>query len=201
MFTGDLRMTEKTLEIDANMAFLKAQQQMGYADKDRKNPHFKSTYSTLLSVTNAVKGPLNDNGIYITHYTHYLDNIFYVGTRLVHAPTGKLVATMEIPTPIGKMQELGSAVSYAKRYTLQAVCAIPSDDDDGHKAQSLPEQKKSEAKGLTQDQKTKLYALMQEYGWDQQKVVDAMKNVLKISSTNDITLKQFEFLCNLIKGE
>ena len=31
-------------------------------------------------------------------------------------------------------QKIGSAITYAKRYTLQAVYGLPSEDDDGNEA-------------------------------------------------------------------
>ena len=44
-------------------ALLSAQQAIGFAAKDSKNPAFKSSYANLESVIEAIKAPLNDAGI------------------------------------------------------------------------------------------------------------------------------------------
>ena len=54
------------------LALNQAQQQMGGAVKDSKNPFFKSTYADLTSVIKAIKDPLCANGLsYVpVSYTH-----------------------------------------------------------------------------------------------------------------------------------
>lgn len=125
------------MQTEFEKAYLKAQKAMGSADKDGKNPHFKSTYSTYTSVVNCVKGPLNDNGLTFRHTTRLDEQGWHIGTILVHADTGQESPPFEMLCTMGKMQEMGSAITYAKRYTLQSICGIPSDDDDGHVANKV----------------------------------------------------------------
>ena len=46
-------------------ALVSAQKEIKFAVKDSTNPHFKSKYANINSVIDAVKKPLNDNGIAI----------------------------------------------------------------------------------------------------------------------------------------
>jgi hypothetical protein len=60
----------------------------------------------------------------------------YVRTVIIHAPSGE---TRTSRTPIltrdnTDPQKMGSGVSYAKRYGLQSIMGIPSEDDDGNAA-------------------------------------------------------------------
>ena len=62
--------------------------------------------------------------IVVTTVRHVNDDNTYVSKL----PIILSDANMENP------QKVGSAVTYAKRYTLQAVYGLPSEDDDGNEA-------------------------------------------------------------------
>lgn len=119
-------------------ALLLAQQAIVGAQKDAKNPFFNSTYSTLSSVIDACKKPLNDNGIILMQP---IEN-GVVTTVLAHT-SGETISDGGTPIVCGKPndpQALGSAITYAKRYGLMALLCIPSEDDDGNAA--VPEKPK-----------------------------------------------------------
>ena len=56
-----------------------------------------------------------------------------IRTRLIHASGQWLEQDLEIPVAMGKnpAQSTGIAITYGKRYSLQAIAGVPSDDDDG----------------------------------------------------------------------
>jgi len=119
-----------------NAALLAAQKQMVGASKDSTNPHFKSRYADLESILDAVKGPLNDEGIIIAQPITRFDNEWCVITMLMHVDTGE---TLQSHMPIvckdlGDPQKWGSAITYARRYSLQSLVALPAIDDDGNTA-------------------------------------------------------------------
>lgn len=115
-------------------ALLKAQKKMGSAKKDSDNPFFKSKYANFNSVLEACKDQLNDAGIAILQPTSVVGEQTHVSTVLVHESGQWIKATM-IALEARDMQKSGSSVSYARRYTLQSLVAIPtSDDDDGEGA-------------------------------------------------------------------
>lgn len=112
-------------------ALLKAQRKMGGAAKGSNNPFFKSKYSDYNSVLEVVKEPLNDEGIFITHHTFSDSSGHYVETVLTHE-TGEFISSGPLRLELTKvdMQNLGSAITYSRRYQLQALLSIPSVDDD-----------------------------------------------------------------------
>jgi hypothetical protein len=73
--------------------------------------------------------PLSDNGIAWTQTIEMRDGGLILATMLLHT-SGQWIAS-EYPLPSsGKPQEMGSATTYAKRYSLAAIVGIAADDDD-----------------------------------------------------------------------
>ncbi len=120
-------------------SLLKAQVEMEGAVKDSSNPFFKSSYADYNAVLKACKTALNDNGITILqpHDTELLGEktVAFVETILLHE-SGQFIKSktkMEV-AKANDPQAFGSAVTYARRYGLQSLVALPSEDDDGEKA-------------------------------------------------------------------
>lgn len=120
-------------------ALLAAQKAMTAAAKVATNPHFKSKYSDLATVIEAVKGPLNDAGISFLQTIGNDTTGVMVRTTLLHESGEWLAATTYLPVPQQTPQAFGSGITYAKRYGLQSICGLPSEDDDGEWA-SEPEE-------------------------------------------------------------
>lgn len=119
--------SEQTAELSAALA--KAQADMTAATFNRVNPHFKNKYADLAAVLEAIRKPLAANGLSITQTTEVRENGFLLVTTLRHS-TGQWIAS-EYPLPAGaKPQELGSALTYARRYSLSAIACIAADEDD-----------------------------------------------------------------------
>lgn len=116
-------------------ALLKAQKAITFAAKDAKNPHFKSSYASLPSVIDALKGALNDNGIVFIQTTSPSDSgMMNLTTRLLHETGEWIEDTATVPLPKADPQGYGSAVTYARRYSLAAMMGLYQDDDDGNAA-------------------------------------------------------------------
>jgi len=116
-------------------ALNKAQKAMGAAKKGAKNPFFKSKYADLNSVIEAVKDPLNDNGITVLQRHAVTEHGPVVRTTLIHV-SGELIESDTLIEVAKKSdpQALGSAISYARRYGLQSLLCLPAEDDDGETA-------------------------------------------------------------------
>ena len=116
-----------------------AQAAMSHAAKDSKNPHFKSAYSSLASVIDAVRPHLAANGLAFVQKLHNSDNSVGVETVLIHESGEELsCGILYIPVTKNDAQGLGSCVSYGKRYSLQAALGVASEDDDGNAATKAP---------------------------------------------------------------
>lgn len=132
------------------LALSKAQGQMKFAAKDANNPFFKSKYADLASVIEAIKVPLSANGIAFVQATDFEDNAVIVETILLHESGEWISGKLRMQPTKNDPQGVGSAVTYAKRYGLQAIAGVPSDDDDGNAAthQSAPAAKPAPSKPM-----------------------------------------------------
>jgi hypothetical protein len=115
-------------------ALHKAQGKIKAALKDSTNPHFKSKYADLSSVIEAVKQPLLDAGIVFTQGVHDAEGGVAIETMLLHTSGEWLSSTLRIPATKQDAQGFGSAITYGRRYGLQAICGVPAEDDDGNAA-------------------------------------------------------------------
>jgi len=116
-------------------AFVKAQKGFAPALKTSTNPHFKSRYADLAACVEAVIDSLNENGIGLVQKTHEDDKGVKVETVFVHE-SGECMSggVLHVPAAKHDPQGFGSALSYARRYSLMAACGIAPEDDDGNEA-------------------------------------------------------------------
>jgi hypothetical protein len=113
-------------------ALVKAQLEMSNATKDAKNPFFKSSYADLNSIREAVIPSLNKNGITVLQPIVQTEGKSYVKTVLLHTSGETVETSVEIVTSKpNDPQALGSAISYGRRYGLQALMCVGAVDDDG----------------------------------------------------------------------
>lgn len=122
-------------------ALCKAQSEMGGAAKDANNTFFKSKYADLSSVMRVIKEPFANNGLSFVQFPLCDGQSAGVETILMHESGEWLQSEYLMPLVKRDPQGSGSAITYAKRYALQAMCGIPSEDDDGNLASaSKPKQ-------------------------------------------------------------
>ena len=115
-------------------ALCAAQGEMGGAVKGSANPFFKSSYADLTSVIKAIKEPCFKHGLSYVQLPHRDGSSIGVVTRLIHTSGQWLEHECTLPMVKADPQAAGSAVSYARRYALQALFSIPSVDDDSESA-------------------------------------------------------------------
>ncbi len=125
-------------------ALSKAQGMMEGAVKDSQNPYFHAAYADLASCWDACREPLSKNGLAVIQRPEIVDGKLRLTTILAHS-SGEWISG-EYPIepmrqvkekgwePSGDPQSMGSAVTYARRYSLSAMVGIASEDDDGNAA-------------------------------------------------------------------
>lgn len=109
--------------------------------KDATNPHFRSKYSSLSSVQRAITPALHKHRLMQSQPTNYDPHTGknVVITRIVHE-SGEWIAARWVITPVkADPQGEGSALSYARRYTLTSLLGISAEDDDGQAASTREE--------------------------------------------------------------
>lgn len=116
-------------------AFVNAQKGFGAALKTSTNPHFKSKYADLSACVEAVIDSLNNNGIALMQKTYECADGVMVETVFVHE-SGEVIDSGLLHVPASKhdAQGYGSALTYARRYSLLAATGLAPEDDDGLKA-------------------------------------------------------------------
>jgi hypothetical protein len=116
-------------------ALVKATAQIEGASKDSTNPHFRNKYADLASVTDAIKKPLNDNGLTYSQIIHRLEGGVGVETLIIHE-SGETMSNgiAFVPAPKNDPHGYGSALTYARRYSLSACFGVIQEDDDANGA-------------------------------------------------------------------
>ena len=116
------------------VALCKAQKEIKGAVKDSKNPFFKSDYADLSSVWDAIRTPLTSNGLSVTQLTDVAPDGVIIETVLLHE-SGEYISGKLFMKPVkNDPQGIGSAITYGRRYGLQAISGVCPEDDDGNKA-------------------------------------------------------------------
>lgn len=163
-----MKTSENIIEI--SKAMNSAQRSMRPASKDSTNPHFRSKYSDLASVMEAIREPIGINGLSVWQDAT-LDEIgVKVTTRIVHV-SGEWVEFGPLTIPLAKKDAhaVGSACSYGKRYALCAALGVVSDeDDDGNKASQIQERKQKSCENqdniITQEETIEFNKLLKQCG-------------------------------------
>jgi hypothetical protein len=92
-------------------------------------------YADLADISAAVYPTLSEHGLaFLTRPTFNAAGKFVLAFSLLHESGGREDGEFDL-TGGGNMQQLGSAITYARRYALCAVTGVvPDEDDDGHAA-------------------------------------------------------------------
>jgi len=124
--------SENIAELAAALA--KAQTEIGTVQKDQDNPYFKSKFASLATVWEAVRPVLSKNNLSVVQMPSHDESGYFVETQLMHS-SGQWVRARTYMKPAKEdPQGIGSLISYARRYALQAMVMACPDDDDGEAA-------------------------------------------------------------------
>jgi hypothetical protein len=113
-----------------------AKLEIGKVAKNAKNPHFKNTYADLNALIEAVEPILLEKGLVLLQPIKE-GKVFTIITNVDDATF--VESYIDLPNGINP-QQMGSAITYYRRYTLQSLLSLQAVDDDGQHA-SQPNQK------------------------------------------------------------
>jgi hypothetical protein len=128
-----MRTSEHINELAAALA--KAQPNFGHIERSKTvqvrtdKGTYSFAYAPLEEIISATRGSLNQHGLALVHPIESTDTHIVCGARLQHASGQYMESTITVPRPV-KMQELGSCLTYIKRYCTQGVLGVQADDDD-----------------------------------------------------------------------
>jgi hypothetical protein len=139
-------MNEHPLEFSSPMdaivpALFQFQGEVGPLIKESDNEYFHTKYADLAAVLDVVKPALKEAQMLLVQGASTTGgDCVNVETTIFHVPSLQWVRSIltlkpEKPTPQG----CGSAITYARRYGLLAMCGIAAEDDDGNSASGRPQ--------------------------------------------------------------
>jgi len=211
--------------IELAKALSNFQGKMTSVKKDATNPFYKSKYATLDTIWETIRKSLSENGLSIAQTMNLIDNKSVLETTLYHT-SGEWISGTQLVNPVkDDPQSLGSAISYARRYSLSAILGIVADEDDDAevatpKAPQTHQDKQetavkpkqvSEVKpdadkpGITEAQTKKIYATAKEKQLSPEEAKAYIKKTFNKSSTKELTKTEastmIEFLNEIKLGE
>jgi hypothetical protein len=165
-------------------ALSKAQADMSGAKKSSNNPFFKSRYADLKEVIECVKEPFADNGLSFVQFPVSNDGFAGVETVIMHSSGEWISNEYMLKVSKNDPQGIGSAITYARRYALQAACGVPSEDDDGESAMGRSPKQKKAPEPKPKQTKTEAIELLAA-AEDFSKLVGAWNKVSKENKKNE----------------
>ena len=166
-------------ELNIYQKLLAAKKEIGVITKDSKNPFFKSNYLSLNGLIEAVEPILLKNGLVLLQPIK--DNI--VTTIIFDADNGESVSSEMTLIENANPQQMGSQISYFRRYTLQSLLAVESIDDD---AQSAPKTATTKTTDHSKNELPWLNVDMKEYkgALAKQTPIATLRKYFRISKSN-----------------
>jgi hypothetical protein len=190
-------------------ALVAAQGEMPTVKKDEVNPHFNSKFMSLHGLIEATRKVLNKHGLALTQFPCTSDlGAPVLRTVLIHGPSGE---RLEFETPLlmgnQNMQQLGSAITYARRYAWASLLGIAAeDDDDGNSAGTAPAKQQKKKDGppkITDGQRRRLFAIAAEHKIPEEQLRQFIADITgdPEGSTASITVDRYDDIVALIQLE
>jgi hypothetical protein len=173
--------------------------------RDRLNPHFQSRYLSLETLLAEVLPVLNKHGIVVSHLPRYVETATglrpALRTVLYHAESGESLEETMLLFPVKDAPpEQGSAITYARRQSLQAILGISADvdDDAGTAAKARPARKKPGA--ISAKQRDELFAAVRGAHIATDRAVTIIKEVAGVDRSEDIPAAKYAEVLKAIKA-
>jgi len=177
-------------------ALAKAQGEMVHAKKDSQNPHFKSSFADLASVWQACREPLAKNGLAVSQTLDLAGERQVLITTLGHSSGQWIKSMIALPIQRPGPQELGSSLTYCRRYALAAIVGVYQDDDDAEVAQAPYRQPAPPpAVSLTDAQKGQIDEWVKEFPEGREWLL----KTYSLESIHDLPGDKFKFVASIFK--
>jgi hypothetical protein len=156
-------------------AFVKLQADIRPAIKDATNPAFRSKYADLAAVWEAVKQPLAAHGFSVIQSPDFDGDAMWLKTTILHMSGERIEGRYPIRPVKNDPQGFGSAITYARRYSISAMLGVIADDDDDGNAASGLNGTKATTGTITPDQVKTLRELIARVSADIEKFCQHFK--------------------------
>jgi hypothetical protein len=108
------------------------QKAVGKIKKDKSNPYFKSSYFDINSLLEALQPLLEKEGLTVIQPLTTVEGRPAIRTLVMDGDN-----TLGDPVPLPDLQDpqkMGSCITYYRRYSLQSLFCLQSEDDDANLA-------------------------------------------------------------------
>ena len=186
---------------DANECFaklIKAKASFGKVLLTKVNPHLKNKYADLGSVFDAISDALTANDLFISQNGEMLDGSFFIRTILFDSNGSSIdFGIVPVRTTKDDAQNLGSGLTYARRYGLiTALGLVGEDDDDGNGASVEVSEKDKLIKEVV-----RLGSQCKEKGYTNKDIKNALLNVPSANLTEEQSRNAIEALKKLLEAK
>lgn len=127
-----MNMSEDIAELAT--ALSKAQGEILDASKGAENPYFKSKYADLAAVRSVIREPMAKHGLSLVQLPKTVDGGVEVQTMLLHSSGQYITSNLFMPAAKNDAHGIGSAITYARRYSIMSIMSLATEDDDGNAA-------------------------------------------------------------------
>jgi len=135
---------------ELSSALSKAQIDFKDVEKDKANDFYKKNgipakYSSLNAFLVASREALSKNGLCVSQHVQSDEKGYFIESMLMHSSGQYIVSKFYLTLTKQDMQGLGSAITYARKYSYAAIIGLaPDEDDDGNKACGLDDKEKEQ---------------------------------------------------------
>ena len=127
---------------------LNAKKEIGIVTKNAKNPHFKNTYADVNAIISEVEPVLLNHNLILLQ--PIIEGKQFTIIQDAFSDT-KLESYLDLPLNMNP-QQMGSAITYFRRYTLQSLLSLRAEDDDAQTASRPITPTKPQLKKMTAEQ-------------------------------------------------
>lgn len=137
--------TDPAVALHKALAAAQAEMPTVPKSKTAKAGSYSYSYADLADVMTAVAPVLSKHGLAVTTTTEQVERGWLIVGRLVHDAGGSISASLPAQFA-GGPQQIGSELTYARRYLLGMLTGVVTDDDDdGQAAQHAPQRQAPQA--------------------------------------------------------
>ena len=113
------------------------QQEIGAIVKDKKNPFYHSTYTGINTLLAQLLPLLENHNLVVMQPLTNIEGRPAIQTIVYDVEAKEALVAGIMPLPEGlKPQEMGSAITYYRRYSLQSMFLLRAQDDDANSTKS-----------------------------------------------------------------
>lgn len=200
-------------------ALSKAQAEFKQVHKTNTNPYFKSKYAPLENIIEAVVPALSKYGLSVVQIPENDGGRATIKTVIGHSSGDQISGTMSMTPTKNDPQGMGSAYTYARRYSLAMMLNVAAEEDDDANAASVEQKKKPATSYPAEKKETKqasdnvesdlisdaqckrFYAIAKGAGWNDDDLKAWLVENYKIDSTKKISRTIYEYICEKVQED